>query len=96
MCFKYEVGEFVVATYSGNWYIGEIIDFDDDEFEVNVMEKSNINFRWPSREDQLCMTTDAFLCKVKKPVPSGKSERVFTNVEDDVQSVKSEVDGINT
>ena len=36
---QYDAGDFVACTYSDNWYMGEIVAF-DNVYEVNFMQKS--------------------------------------------------------
>jgi len=35
---KYAVGDHVAAVYEDNWFIGEIVGKDADEYEVKFME----------------------------------------------------------
>ncbi|KAH3844679.1 hypothetical protein DPMN_086939 [Dreissena polymorpha] len=41
---KYAVGDHVASVYEYNWFIGEIVDEDDDEYEVKFMESKNCYF----------------------------------------------------
>ncbi|CAH1979207.1 unnamed protein product [Acanthoscelides obtectus] len=48
-----EVGRFVVFSYMGQLFPGEIVAFDDEKVTINAMEKSLKMWKWPSRRDEL-------------------------------------------
>jgi len=71
--------DFVAAVYESDWYIGQIVDMDesDSEVEVKFMTKAKSMYKWPQCEDRLWDKASAIVCTVQSLAPSGKSKRLF-------------------
>lgn len=87
---QYSVDDFVVAMYSEKWYIGKIIEIDesDNEAEIPLMKRKKIMFQWPNTEDIIWLCLKDILCKIKDPVPSGKSARFYRINGDDLSKIE--------
>ena len=85
------LGEFVACIYNEEWYIGEIVDIDEDEqdVEINFMEKSKELYRWPRREDKIWVSFSNVLCVINRPAPCGKSQRNYRIDESDIERIRN-------
>jgi len=72
-------GDYVAAIYSSAWYIGQVLqmDKDDQEVEIKFMEKMKNLYRWPDPDDIIRIPQHDIICKVAEPVPTGKSQRML-------------------
>ena len=41
----------IACIYENQWYIGKILDMDDQDVQVTFLEKANAMFRWPTSPD---------------------------------------------
>ena len=75
----YTIDEFVAAVYDGKWYIGKVADIDnnDHEIEVDFMEPRKQLFKWPTSRDLIWLNINSILCRIKAPVATGKTHRMF-------------------
>ena len=48
---KCSVGDWVLVKYDSTNYLGEILQIVNNEFQVNVTNKSGKLWRWPQKED---------------------------------------------
>ncbi|WAR25333.1 hypothetical protein MAR_011037, partial [Mya arenaria] len=77
-------GNYVVAIYDDDWYIGQVIDTDvsDEAAEINFMTKNvlrgKVQFSWPSRKDVLWVESNKIVMEVKEPAPADRFRRFFT------------------
>ena len=76
----YDVGDFVVATYFGDWYLAKVdIDQDhagDSHVNLSYMEKVGPNqFKWPKQDDLLLTLKEDILFKCAAPIMVGSSIR---------------------
>lgn len=62
-----EVGRFVVISYEGQLYPGQIVAFNNDEVQINSMQKSLKMWKWPSRKDELSYSWSDVLGSIKPP-----------------------------
>ncbi|XP_061183299.1 uncharacterized protein LOC133191568 [Saccostrea echinata] len=71
---KLNIGDFVAAYYDVEWYVGKVVDKDDDdgEFEISFMEKRKELYRWPGKPDKLWVSADKIICIIDEPIPTGK------------------------
>ena len=80
---SYDIGEYVVAMYENNWYVGMIekIDPTDENgyiYNISFMERHKKMFQWPQfRKDITWRRKCDVKFKVMNPTPSGKSKRMF-------------------
>ncbi|XP_013401704.1 uncharacterized protein LOC106167464 [Lingula anatina] len=83
--------EYVAAIYSGEWYIGKVLqnDREENELEISFMEKTKDNYKWPTSPDIIWVPYENILCKVSDPEPSGKTKRMFKFSKQDVRLVES-------
>lgn len=76
-------GKYVAAVYDKKWYIGEIMNVEEEDILIDFMESGCKNgkvpdvFRRPMRPDKVWVQKENILTNVEKPVPSGKSKRLF-------------------
>lgn len=97
-----QIGDYVAAVYEGDWYIGKVqqIDEVDNEIEVKFMKKKSDDiFQWPKDDDEdvLWIAPKKFICKVKEPIPAGKSERMKKRLKldgDDRKKVEETFEGM--
>ena len=91
---KPKKGCFVAAVYDQKWYIGQVVDIekDEDEVEVNFMTHAKNLYRWPQQHDRIWIDIENILCEISPPVPSGKSKRLFKIPVED----KEHIDGLYT
>lgn len=86
------VNDWVAADYEGNWYIGQVlqIDEDDGELEVSFMTRGKGNsFKWPAQKDVLWLESGhSILCVIEPPVPIGKTGRTFRVTDATVQLIE--------
>jgi hypothetical protein len=89
---SYDAGDFVACVYDGKWYVGEImnVDKEDKDIEIKFMEKTKELFRWPRKEDKIWVPFSNVLCAVSPPTPCGKSQRNYKISNDDVRKITSE------
>ncbi|WAR17258.1 hypothetical protein MAR_031852 [Mya arenaria] len=87
---KYHAGDYVAASYLNRWYIGEIMNCDDEDntYEITFLEKRKKMFQWPTRPDEIWVNYDDILCKVSTPVASGKSKRMLVLPDNDFERVE--------
>lgn len=77
-------GDFVAALYESKWYIGKVVQVDDDkDVEVSFMQQRRSLFQWPAHEDIIWVSEDKVLCKIACPVPHGKYGRMYQLNEDE-------------
>ena len=84
------LGNFVAAKYEGQVYIGKIIDFDeeDNEIEISFMQNVRRLLQWPKTEDKLWLEKSEIVCNVSEPLPTGKSARMFKLTESDLNKIE--------
>ncbi|XP_078659979.1 LOW QUALITY PROTEIN: uncharacterized protein LOC144904722 [Branchiostoma floridae x Branchiostoma belcheri] len=82
------IGDYVAAVYDSSWYVGEVEDVDDGEYSVRFMQQTGQKFKWPQRKDDLWIDPADVLCVVPKPLPTAKSERMFTFSEATLQHIE--------
>lgn len=86
-------GNYVVAIYDNEWYVGEIIETDetDKTAEINFMKKKvykgRTQFSWPSREDVLWIEYNDIVMEVQKPIPVDRFQRFFTLSSGDLEKI---------
>jgi len=74
---EYVVDELVAAMYDEEWFIGQITDIDEDEYEVSFMKAKKEQFQWPIPMDKLWISKSSILSKVHTLSATGKSKRMF-------------------
>lgn len=83
-----EVDEFVACVYDNSWYIGQVIDVNEHDINVNFMSQTRSLFKWPHPADMIWVMKTIVLCKVATPVATGKSNRLFKKSETDREMVE--------
>lgn len=79
---KWKEDDYVVVLYDQQCYIGQVTDIDEDEneVEVNCMEKCNKiegRYKWPSKEDKIWLNYKHILKVIPMPTATAKSKRMF-------------------
>ena len=77
------VDDHVAAVYEGDgeWCIGkvQVVDEDEEEAKVSFMEfQGQDQFQWPLKPDIVWIPFKNILCKIEKPVATGRSMRFST------------------
>ncbi|KAJ8963604.1 hypothetical protein NQ314_005504 [Rhamnusium bicolor] len=62
-----EVGRFIVFSYEGQLYPGEIVAFDDKTVTINSMQRSLKMWKWPSKRDELTYPWSDVLGSIQPP-----------------------------
>ena len=80
--FGMKENDFVIILYEKKHYIGQIIDCDDEDNEVEVrcMEKCGKvegRFKWPRVEDKIWISKNNVLKVVEEPKAMGRTRRTF-------------------
>ncbi|KAH3873080.1 hypothetical protein DPMN_036306 [Dreissena polymorpha] len=62
--------------YERKVYIGKVVQFDEDDNEVEITFMKNMRSRlqWPSSEDRIWVDRTAIVCTVAKHIPAGESK----------------------
>jgi hypothetical protein len=79
--------------YDHQWYIGKVIEVDEEDRETNISFMKNtsarpITVQWPSNSDKLLVSENDILCGIEEPLPRGKSKRQFTLNEETVGMIR--------
>jgi len=63
---QYAANTFVATIYDSQWYVGKIIEFDDEdrEYQISFMVGARKSFRWAEKEDNLWITEGDIMCSV--------------------------------
>ena len=70
----YGPGDFTIAEYHRKWYIGQVLEADDDEVYATFMKRrgsvsaNNLSFIWPEHEDDVCVSIEKVFSKISEPV----------------------------
>ena len=68
----FSIGDWVlVKCYSTN-YPGEILEIVNNEFQVNVMNKSQKFWTWPQKEDKIFYTSNSIVKRIEPPQVAGE------------------------
>ena len=77
----YDIGDYIIAIYENKWYVGKIVNTDlEDEngfMYVSFMEKRKKMLQWPRNKDIIWCKNIDIKFKLRTPIPSGKSERMY-------------------
>jgi hypothetical protein len=85
----YQNGDYVAAVYDAKWYIGKIVDDeDDDQYEITFMEQRKQLYQWPKKEDVIWVDTSSVLCKITEPQPTAKRGRMFRILPHDAANIE--------
>jgi hypothetical protein len=89
-----EIGVFVAAVYSGQWYIGKVTENDeeDKEVQVNFMVKAGkygANYKWPTDKDEIWIHVTHILMEISPPKAAGKTSRFF-RIDKEVEKIINE------
>ena len=89
--FKPDISDMVAAIYDKEWYIGEVVDLDEEskEVEVKFMAKAKSMYKWPQPEDRIWVKDKDILCGVKSLIPSGKSQRLYKMSSDEENMIEA-------
>ena len=90
---EFREGDFVAARYDRGWYVGKILDVDndEDELEVTFMEKSKQLYKWPIHPDTLWIPMGDVLSKIEAPLATAKSKRMFAISESDKRAISDAI-----
>ena len=83
--------EFVAARYGKGWYVGKIlqVDEEDQDVEITFLQTEKGLFQWPSQEDIIWVSMKNIICKVPDLIPTGKSQRMFKIPEKTKDEIKA-------
>ena len=85
------VGRYVAARYDSKVYVGKIVDYDEEDNEIEISFMQNIRklLQWPTHEDKLWLEKGQIICNISEPIPTGKSARMFKLTETDLRIIES-------
>lgn len=86
-----KVSDFVAAVYVDKWYIGQVINIDQDDntYEITFLEQKKKSFQWPARSDIIWVEGCNIICKVSDPKAVGKKQRMLSIDVNDIKTVES-------
>ena len=61
------IGQWVIITYEGGSYPGEITSCDHDDVQVNVMHKSGKYWKWPNPDDKIFYRPENIIRRIAPP-----------------------------
>ena len=64
---KFSIGDWVLVKYGSTNYPGEILQIVNNEFQVNVMNKSGKFWRWPQKEEKIFHTSNNIVKYIEPP-----------------------------
>ena len=88
---KYQPGKYTACLYDNNWYIGNIVERNDEEQDllINFMKTTlGSSLSWPSREDKCWVPMHDLLCIVQAPTLQAHSGRQYKLALDDFERIK--------
>jgi hypothetical protein len=90
----FEPGKYLACVYDNEWYLGNIIERNDDEndYFVNFMKKKGNNkFSWPIEEkpDQCWVPFSHVLMDVEVPIMTGRSGRDYKISDDEFTKIEN-------
>lgn len=86
---KYNIGEWIVVRYDGQWYPGVIKKTKKALLVTKFMDGSNNNFFWPKNDDIQDVYFEQVLCKIRPPkkVKNGKNVVLYQLDQDEYDNV---------
>lgn len=87
---KYQPGKYTACLYDNNWYIGNIVERNEEEQDVliNFMKRTGSSLSWPSTEDKCWVPMHDLLCIVQAPTIQAHSGRQYKLALDDFERIK--------
>ena len=87
---KYQPGKYIACLYDNNWYVGNIVERNDEEQDVliNFMKRTGSSLSWPSSEDKCWVPMHDLLCIVQVPTIQAHSGRQYKLALDDFEKIK--------
>lgn len=85
--------DYVAAVYEKQWYIGRVIEIDEEDALINFMcnaGKYADAFKWPTREDEIWVKRTNILTILDEPKPHGKTKRIFKIPNEELKRVEEE------
>jgi hypothetical protein len=82
------VDDFIACIYENQWYVGKILDMDDQDVQVTFLEKAKAKFRWPTSPDIIWCNKENVIYKLDSLEPSGKSERFWKINAEDIKYIE--------
>lgn len=87
---KYQPGKYTACLYDSGWYVGNIVERNDEQQDVlvNFMKRTGSSFSWPSREDKCWVPMHDLLCIVQAPTIQAHSGRQYKPALDDFERIQ--------
>ena len=73
------IGQWVLVSYEGNEFPGEVTSMDDSDIEVNVMHRSANAWKWPRPEDKIFYSRDKVVRVINPPTVAGNRGQFMFN-----------------
>lgn len=87
---QYVPGQYIAAVYDQKWYVGSIVECDEEKQDVLVSFMAQVgtsrSFKWPRRADNCWVLLGHILCNL--PVPCTTTGRQYQYEEKDINSIK--------
>jgi cell fate regulator YaaT (PSP1 superfamily) len=81
------VDDFIACIYENQWYVGKILDMDDQDVQVTFLEKAKAKFR-PTSPDIIWCNKENVIYKLDSLEPSDKSERFWKINAEDIKYIE--------
>lgn len=90
-----KVGNYVAACYDKDWFIGKILEIDEEDNELLItflqpckktLPGTRPLYKWPANHDELWVKTNETLCNVSEPSKHGRSGRSFEISQEDFET----------
>ena len=87
----YQVNTYVAAIYESRWYVGQVLEYDEDdqEYNINFMVAGKNFFEWPAKPDQIWIPSSDVLCSLDEPIRQGKTHNMFKFSGRDLEKVRN-------
>lgn len=68
---EFIVGDWVLVTYEGQNYPGEVTEVQEADVRVNVMRRAGKNWKWPNEKDEIFYEKSQVIKRLATPIVAG-------------------------
>lgn len=89
------VGQYVATRYENDWFVGKILEVDEDDDEILItflrpsqktLPGTRTLYKWPVNPDELWVKPNEILCKITEPTKHGRTGRSFEISQEDFET----------
>ena len=74
----FTLGDWVLVSYDGHEYPGEVLEVKEDELKVSVVLNDNgLTWHWPRNPDAIFYHLESVIRKRNPPIPNGERNFMF-------------------